>query len=95
MKIAISGKGRVGKTVLAAMLSEIFAESGYSVITIDADPDTNPAATPGFIPDDQAPVNADLASFPIFNSSRQIMAAVKDTYRALLSLMGITKLAIK
>ncbi len=48
MKIAISGKGGVGKTLLAALLSRIFAESGYSVIAIDADPDSNLAATLGF-----------------------------------------------
>lgn len=48
MKIAISGKGGVGKTLLASMLSKIFAESGYSVIVIDADPDANLAATLGF-----------------------------------------------
>jgi CO dehydrogenase maturation factor len=48
MKIAISGKGGVGKTLLAAFLSKIFAESGFSVIAIDADPDANLAATLGF-----------------------------------------------
>ncbi len=48
MKIAISGKGGVGKTLLAALLSQTFAESGYSVIAIDADPDANLAATLGF-----------------------------------------------
>lgn len=48
MKIAISGKGGVGKTLLAALLSRKFAESGYSVIAIDADPDANLAATLGF-----------------------------------------------
>ena len=48
MKIAVSGKGGVGKTLLAAMLSRIFAESGYSVLAIDADPDSNLAATLGF-----------------------------------------------
>lgn len=48
MKIAISGKGGVGKTLLAALLSKIFAESGYSVIAIDADPATSLAATLGF-----------------------------------------------
>ncbi len=48
MKIAISGKGGVGKTLLASMLSKIFAQSGYSVIAIDADPDANLAATLGF-----------------------------------------------
>jgi len=48
MKIAISGKGGVGKTLLTALLSKIFTESGYSVIAIDADPDSNLAATVGF-----------------------------------------------
>ena len=48
MKIAISGKGGVGKTLLASLLSKTFAESGYSVIAIDADPDANLAATLGF-----------------------------------------------
>lgn len=48
MKIAISGKGGVGKTLLSALLSKIFAEAGYSVIAIDADPDSNLAATLGY-----------------------------------------------
>ncbi len=48
MKIAISGKGGVGKTLLAAFLSHVFASSGYSVIAIDADPDANLAATLGY-----------------------------------------------
>ncbi len=48
MKIAITGKGGVGKTILASLLSRAFAESGYSVIAIDADPDSNLAATLGF-----------------------------------------------
>ena len=47
MKIAISGKGGVGKTLLASLLSKTFAESGYSVLAIDADPDSNLAATLG------------------------------------------------
>lgn len=48
MKIAISGKGGVGKTLLAAFLSRMFADDGYSVLAIDADPDANLAATLGF-----------------------------------------------
>lgn len=48
MKIAISGKGGVGKTLLAAYLSKMFADDGYSVLAIDADPDANLAATLGF-----------------------------------------------
>ncbi|MBI2979545.1 MAG: AAA family ATPase [Chloroflexi bacterium] len=48
MKIAISGKGGVGKTLLASLLAKIFSESGYSVLAIDADPDSNLAASLGF-----------------------------------------------
>jgi len=48
MKIAISGKGGVGKTLLASLLARTFAGSGYSVIAIDADPDANLSATLGF-----------------------------------------------
>ncbi len=48
MKIAISGKGGTGKTILASLLSRVFAEAGYSVLAIDADPDANLAATLGF-----------------------------------------------
>lgn len=58
MKIAVSGKGGVGKTLLSALLSRIFAESGYSVLAIDADPDENLAATLGFPhPDRIVPVS--------------------------------------
>lgn len=48
MKIAVTGKGGVGKTLLASLLSKLFSEAGYSVIAIDADPDANFAATLGF-----------------------------------------------
>jgi CO dehydrogenase maturation factor len=48
MKIAISGKGGVGKTLLASLLSKAFTESGYSVLAIDADPDANLASSLGF-----------------------------------------------
>lgn len=48
MKIAISGKGGVGKTTLAATLAKLLADEGRKVIAIDADPDTNLAAALGF-----------------------------------------------
>jgi len=58
MKIAISGKGGVGKTLLASLLSKIFAECGYSVIAIDADPNANLAATLGFLhPENITPIS--------------------------------------
>ncbi|MDD5127676.1 MAG: carbon monoxide dehydrogenase accessory protein CooC [Dehalococcoidales bacterium] len=58
MKLAISGKGGVGKTLLAASLARRFAGSGYSVIAIDADPDANLAATLGFAhPEEITPIS--------------------------------------
>jgi len=38
MKIAISGKGGVGKTTLTALLAQSYADKGYSVLAVDADP---------------------------------------------------------
>ncbi|MFB0556674.1 MAG: AAA family ATPase [Dehalococcoidia bacterium] len=58
MKIAISGKGGTGKTMLVSLLSTIFAQSGYSVLAIDADPNANLAATLGFpYPDKIKPIS--------------------------------------
>lgn len=47
LKIAISGKGGVGKTTLAGMLARVFANDGCRVLAIDADPDANLAASLG------------------------------------------------
>jgi len=48
MKIAITGKGGVGKTTLAAGLASEFSGGGKKVFAIDADPDANLALTLGF-----------------------------------------------
>lgn len=41
MKIAITGKGGVGKTTIAALLAKEAVKGGYKVLAIDADPDAN------------------------------------------------------
>jgi len=51
MKIAISGKGGVGKSTLAAALALLLARRGRTVLAVDADPDANLAASLG-IPSD-------------------------------------------
>jgi CO dehydrogenase maturation factor len=48
MKLAVSGKGGVGKTMLASLLSTILHQSGYSVFAIDADPNATLAIALGF-----------------------------------------------
>ena len=50
MKIAISGKGGVGKTTLAALLINYFRNQGKKVLAVDADPDANLAMALG-VPD--------------------------------------------
>ncbi|MGB9841237.1 MAG: P-loop NTPase [Candidatus Bathyarchaeales archaeon] len=47
MKIAVSGKGGVGKTLVAAGLARGFAERGLKTIAIDADSSPNLALTLG------------------------------------------------
>ena len=47
MKLAISGKGGVGKTTFAALLIRTLNEQGKHVLAIDADPDANLAAALG------------------------------------------------
>lgn len=47
LKLAITGKGGVGKSTLAAMLAHLAAGEGQRVLAIDADPDANLAAALG------------------------------------------------
>jgi CO dehydrogenase maturation factor len=38
MKLAVTGKGGVGKTTLAALLAQVYADQGRQVLAVDADP---------------------------------------------------------
>ena len=53
-KIAIGGKGGVGKTTVCAVWAQLFAEDGFDVLVIDADPNSNLASAFG-IPFEQTP----------------------------------------
>ena len=48
MKIAVTGKGGVGKTTIAATLARLYAAEGKKVYAADADPDANLGLALGF-----------------------------------------------
>ncbi len=58
IKLAITGKGGVGKTTVCALLARAFADAGRRVLAVDADPNATLAACLGF-PDSEAvrPIN--------------------------------------
>lgn len=47
IKIAVSGKGGVGKTTISGTLARLLAREGYDVLAIDADPSMNLASSIG------------------------------------------------
>ena len=47
MRIAVAGKGGVGKTFISGTLARLLAQAGYSVLVIDADPNINTASSIG------------------------------------------------
>ncbi len=47
MKLAISGKGGVGKSTVAGTLARLYAADGNRVLAVDADPDANLASAIG------------------------------------------------
>ena len=48
MKIAVSGKGGVGKTTVSATLAHLYAQESRKVIAADVDPDANLGLALGF-----------------------------------------------
>jgi len=62
LKIAVSGKGGVGKSTIAASIALILAQRGQRVLALDADPDANLAAAlgiPGAVK--ITPISAEIA----------------------------------
>jgi len=51
VKIAVTGKGGVGKTTLTALLARAFVDQGYQVLAIDADPSPCLGQALGFPPE--------------------------------------------
>lgn len=83
MKIAISGKGGVGKTTLAGTLARVIAAEGGKVLAIDADPDANLASALGFSQEQVAGITpfAEMTEF-----IEQRTGAKKGTYGGMFKL---------
>ncbi len=56
MKIAVTGKGGVGKTTFAACLARLYADEGRKVLCADVDPDANLGLALGFSEEDLAAI---------------------------------------
>lgn len=74
MKIAIAGKGGVGKTFIAGTLACTFAASGLKTIAIDADTSPNLALILGMSPEDAARI------LPIAENQELIEKKTKTEY---------------
>lgn len=56
MKIAISGKGGVGKTTITGILARLLSRDGFDVLVIDADPSPNLATVLGISEKERAKI---------------------------------------
>ncbi len=58
MKVAVTGKGGVGKTTVAASLARALRDLGRQVVAVDADPDSNLAGCLGYRGPEITPLTA-------------------------------------
>jgi len=70
MKIAISGKGGVGKTTIMALLASQFKSQGKEVLIIDADPSPHMAQTLGIKDIDKIKPIADMTELLVERSGK-------------------------
>jgi CO dehydrogenase maturation factor len=71
MKLAVSGKGGVGKTTFSALLARTLSDRGNKVLAIDADPDANLAAGLGIENSDRIVPIADMKELVLERTGAQ------------------------
>ena len=72
MKIAVTGKGGVGKTTFAAVLARLYADEGQKVICADVDPDANLGLALGFSEEELAAIGLAVPQ------TRKLLGMLKD-----------------
>lgn len=88
MKIAVCGKGGVGKTTISGLLCRILGNKGIPVLAIDGDPNPNLALTLGIDPHAEMPKPLTSKLLEIFEKEdgkkyaklKSPLAEVMDTY---------------
>ncbi len=89
MKIAISGKGGVGKTTIMALLADALRQKGREVLVIDADPSPHMVQTLGFSAGDTVRPIAEMTSLlaeragktegsPFYNLNPEVNDLLRD-----------------
>lgn len=61
MKLAVTGKGGVGKTTICALLARAYADAGNRVLAVDADPNTTLASCLGFPSPENIPALTEMS----------------------------------
>ena len=88
MKIAVCGKGGVGKTTISGLLCRTLGSKGISVLAIDGDPNPNLALTLGLDPNEKMPKALTSKLLEIYEKEdgkkyaklKVSLAEVMDTY---------------
>ena len=85
MKIAVTGKGGVGKTTFAATLARLYADEGKHVLAADVDPDANLGLALGFSEeelDEIVPITQDAQAGGGENGRRsRVISSIRSTRR--------------
>ena len=78
MKIAVTGKGGVGKTTFSATLARLYAAEGRPVLAADVDPDANLGLALGFSEEEVALITGETAGYCLKFKTIEWVQALKN-----------------